>query len=128
MNDRIKELAIQAGLACESGYGLYPLNNDLNNLERFAELIRADERDKCAQDYLQDCADAVEAARLEEREQISHTYLKLTLEAVIREREACAKLCESKMIDEYATGKVDHNEQAWTDWCAAAIRQRGEQP
>lgn len=33
------------------------------------------ERDKCAQDYLQDCVNAVQAARLEERE-------------------ACAKLCD----------------------------------
>ena len=31
------------------------------------EAARIEERDKCAQDYLQDCADAVEAARLEER-------------------------------------------------------------
>jgi hypothetical protein len=29
--------------------------------------VRADERDKCASDYLQDCCDAVEAALLEER-------------------------------------------------------------
>ena len=42
------------------------------------------------------------------------------------EREACAKLCESKMIDEYATGKVDHNEQSWTAVCAAAIRARSK--
>ena len=42
------------------------------------------------------------------------------------EREACAKLCESKSNDEYATGKVDHNEQAWTDFCAAEIRGRTE--
>jgi len=101
----IKELAETAGFDFDDYYD----NVTQEELERFAELIRQDERDKCAQDYLQDCCDAVEAARLEERE-------------------ACAKLCESKMIDEYATGKVDHNEQAWTDWCAAAIRQRGEQP
>ena len=43
------------------------------------------------------------------------------------EREACAKLCESKSNDEYATGKVDHNEQAWTDFCANAIRARGKE-
>ena len=36
--------------------------------QRFAELVRQDEREACAQDYLQDCCDAVDAARLEERE------------------------------------------------------------
>lgn len=46
--------------------------------------------------------------------------------AVLAEREACAKLCESKSNDEYATGKVDHNEQAWTDSCAEAIRARSK--
>lgn len=38
---------------------------DLIDLYRFAELVRDDERAKCAQDYLQDCCDAVDAARLE---------------------------------------------------------------
>ena len=77
--------------------------NVLDALQEFAELIRADERDKCAQDYLQDCCDAVEAARLEERE-------------------ACAKLClelvQAKASGEsYEDGTID---------CAAAIRARGE--
>jgi len=99
MNERTKELAEQAGLACESSYGLYPLNNDLNRLERFAELIRQDER-----------------------EQISHTYLKLTLEAVLREREANAKLCEEFIgEDQYDMFGNDLAEQ-----CSTAIRQRGE--
>ena len=43
--------------------------------QRFAELVRQDEREACAQDYLQDCCDAVDAARLDERE-------------------ACARLCD----------------------------------
>lgn len=37
-------------------------------------------------------------------------------------REDAAKVCESRVNDEYATGKVDHNEMAWTSWCAGAIR------
>ena len=104
MNERIKELAIQVGLACESGYGLYPLNNDLNRLERFADLIRQDER-----------------------EQISHTYLKLTLEAVLREREACAKVCESMGV--HPTLNVHNGGPEWYQRqkeCAAAIRARGD--
>ena len=56
---------------------------DLIDLECFAELVRLDERLKCSEDYLADCAAAVEAAKLEERE-------------------ACAKLCEGYQFD-YAT-------------------------
>ena len=42
------------------------------------------------------------------------------------EREACAKVCDEKVDSEYATGKVDHNEMAWTQACVIAIRARGE--
>ena len=42
------------------------------------------------------------------------------------ERAACAKVCADKVDAEYATGKVDHNEMAWTQACAIAIRARGE--
>lgn len=45
----------------------------------------------------------------------------------VREREACAKVCDEKVDAEYKTGKVDHNEMAWTQACAIAIRARGEQ-
>jgi hypothetical protein len=48
-------------------------------------------------------------------------------DAVAAQREACAKLCDEKVDSEYATGKVDHNEMAWTQACAIAIRARGEQ-
>jgi hypothetical protein len=44
-----------------------------------------------------------------------------------REREACAMVCDEKVDAEYKTGKVDHNEMAWTQACAIAIRARGEQ-
>ena len=42
------------------------------------------------------------------------------------EHEACAKLCDEKVDAEYKTGKVDHNEMAWTQACAIAIRARGQ--
>ena len=42
--------------------------NILDALQAFADLVRDDERANCAADYLQDCCDAVNAARLEERE------------------------------------------------------------
>ena len=67
MNERIKELAEQAG------YFFYDLTetherktietdsvDEWVTLERFAELVRQDEREKCAADYLEDCARAVE--------------------------------------------------------------------
>ena len=40
------------------------------------------------------------------------------------EREAC----DDKVDSEYSTGKVDHNEIAWTLVCDIAIRARGEKP
>jgi hypothetical protein len=70
MNERLKQLAEQAGIVkvfARSGLWLA----EEEELERFADLVRQDERDKCAQDYLQDCCDAIEAARLEEREAIA---------------------------------------------------------
>ena len=73
----IKELAEQAGFGLSAWKKLCVRHSNGSfveikyELERFAELVRQDER-----------------------EQISHTYLKLTLDAVLREREACAKLAE----------------------------------
>jgi len=99
MNASTKELAEQAGFGLSAWKKLCVRHSNGSfveieyELERFAELIRQDER-----------------------EQISHTYLKLTLDAVLREREACAKLC-------------DDLEYEWPDYkFAEAIRQRGEQP
>lgn len=40
-------------------------------------------------------------------------------------REA-ADYCDSLVADEIATGKVDHNEMAWTQACAIALRARAE--
>ena len=95
MNERIKELAEQAeehaNLEWPNPNHKEQWKNCRNNY--FAELIRADDR-----------------------EQISHTYLKLTLEAVLREREACAKLCE----------EIERANLYGVKECAVAIRQRGE--
>ena len=46
MNERIKEIAIQAGL--QNTLGCFWQSSD-DAIERFAELVRQDERDKCAQ-------------------------------------------------------------------------------
>jgi hypothetical protein len=98
----IKELAEQAGLVLDGEHWFSAIQQaDVRNidLERFAELIRDDERDKCAQDYLQDCNDAVKDARA-------------------GEREACAALCEELHNCE-TEFRPDH--------CAKAIRARGEE-
>ena len=68
-----------------------------------------------------------------------HCHIKLTEHGLIiedlqyfanlvaaAEREACAKVCDDKVEAEYATGKVDHNEMAWTQSCAIDIRARGK--
>lgn len=65
MNEQLKKFAERAGLFWQFSPAYE------NCLNYFAELVRDDERDKCAADYLQDCCDAVDAARLEEREAIA---------------------------------------------------------
>ena len=60
MNERIKELAEQAGVI--SGFkDLHP------DMIKFAELIRQDEAKACAEHYLGIMRDAVEKARQDER-------------------------------------------------------------
>ena len=86
--------------------------SDVMKLERFAALVSAAERE-----------------RIEELEKITGDMADAAIEvheAVLAEREACAKVCADKVDAEYATGKVDHNEIAWTQACAIAIRARGE--
>ena len=48
MNERIKELSEQAGITFDSLGASYTSGSLLDVLERFAELIRADEREACA--------------------------------------------------------------------------------
>ena len=95
MNDQMMRLAKKAGFL-DGDLELFP-----ETIERFAELVRADERDKCAQDYLQDCCNAIDAARLEERE-------------------ACAALCDDK-----ASQSGSDHEAGGMYWCAELIRARG---
>jgi disulfide oxidoreductase YuzD len=81
--------------------GENPNNTAINGvaLYHIIELIRQDERDKCSSDYLQDCCDAIDAARLEERE-------------------ACAKIIEDYVEEGLMDG---HALRA-----AKTIRARGE--
>jgi hypothetical protein len=48
MNNRIKEFAEQADLLWSERDGWWVAYEDSNDLERFAELVRQDEREICA--------------------------------------------------------------------------------
>jgi len=48
MNKRLKELAVQAELFWSERDGRWHLYDDSKDLERFAELVRQDEREVCA--------------------------------------------------------------------------------
>lgn len=106
MNEEIKKFAEQAGLQ-------HPLGTFWQDaIERFAEMVRADERQGCADDYLKIMRDAVEAARQDERE-------------------ICAALC----LEPIQYGRVENNsstvgggrfsrQKTYTE-CYKAIKQRG---
>jgi hypothetical protein len=104
----IKELAFEAGLTI-TPCGLFEAED--TNLERFAELVRADERAEYVKQFITD-ADRDENIRSEERKHCAADYLKIMRDAVAREREACALLCE----EWYLSGDV-----------AKAIRARGNE-
>jgi hypothetical protein len=94
MSDYIKKLAEQAGMEWETQSWCWLANPP--HLERFAKLVRQDERTSNSKTI--DVTDIVLRAKAEERE-------------------ACAKLCENVVSNEgYVQSK----------WCAAAIRARGE--
>jgi TRAP-type mannitol/chloroaromatic compound transport system substrate-binding protein len=94
MNERLRVLAEQAGFDEATSY-LYHCRHE--QIERFAALVREDEAKACAEHYLGIMRDAVE-------------------QAVLKEREACAKLCEDNGGDDY--------EMKAAYWCADAIRAR----
>ena len=77
----IIELAEQAGLAYKTPNGKYWIDAGYPDihLERFAELVAAEEREACADHYLQIMRDAVE-------------------QAVAKEREACAKIVDENLF------------------------------
>ena len=62
------------------GFDNYAEYSPCYQLKNFADVVRHDETKACAKHYLEIMRDAVEAARLEERE-------------------ACAKLCEGYQFD-----------------------------
>jgi hypothetical protein len=103
MNERLKELAEQAGATVHKAMHGEAISFLENDLERFAELVRQDETKACAEHYLAIMRDAVE-------------------QAVLKEREACAKLCND--MSEGLVGD-DVSGASGAGYCANAIRARG---
>jgi len=83
----IKELAKQAGIGFNDGSDLH------TTIKRFAELVRQDYANVFISNEERD-----ENIRSEERRHLAEHYLAIMRDAVAqavkREREACAKLCE----------------------------------
>jgi hypothetical protein len=112
MDKRLKELAEQAGFIYYKKVDAFLFH--IQYLERFAELVRQDEAAACAEHYLKIMRDAVE-------------------QAVLKEREACAKLCEDEMNRAYQEeakflprGNNDLLRIAQgASYCVHAIRARG---
>ena len=112
MNERLKELAVQAGLESVSDNLFYAYNE---NLERFAELVRQDEREAINIDHrIAQAAGAKKGKKgyWEFDEHELKVFIELSRES---EREACAVACESlKLSDDY-----------YTHFYVEAIRARG---
>jgi hypothetical protein len=112
MSKRIKELAEQAEITLSERDGWWVAYDE--DLERFAELVRQD----YANQFITD-AERDENIRSEERRHVAEHYLSIMRDAVAqavkREREACAKLC-----DDWLVGRDDICE------VAKAIRGRTE--
>ena len=111
--ENIIRMAREAGLAYGSD------EKPLGSVTRFAALVAAAEREKVARwhigsGYTTGHGDTIEDLLVELEWQVRES-----------EREACAAVCCDMIDAEYKTGKVDHNEMAWTQACAAAIRARG---
>ena len=97
MNERIKELAEQAFMVCLKGAD----EKHLEQLERFAELVRQDERNlRRTKKEWSDYERAIAAD----------------------EREACAKLCEQEHDNYLRDEEPDRADGAM--WCVAVIRGR----
>lgn len=106
MNERLKELAVQAGVSFHHALGATYTYGKLSEiLEKFAELVREDERTF-----------------------IGHTIdvTDIVLRAKAEEREACAALCESMgvhpALNIWGGGPEWYQRQKE---CATAIRARG---
>jgi hypothetical protein len=102
----IIRMAREAGFNLEHGFLLRVTGID-EDLERFAALVRADERDDLISEGWRQCAQG----------QRTSQHCAVAEQARRDEREACAGLCDSEATVEGIAQR-----------CAAAIRARGEDP
>ena len=97
------EMAREAEIGDSHGH---MIRNELSNLERFAELVRADERNswpsemEAMERQVNILTDALAKARANEREKCEVAAAQAAREAIVfamdAEREACAQLCEGQ--------------------------------
>jgi hypothetical protein len=107
--DDIIKMAKEAGAyAPKYPIGPHDVQFSVASLEHFFRMAQEAEADRIANES-------------------KHIIKRAEARGAAAEREACAKVCDEKVDAEYKTGKVDHNEMAWTQACAIAIRARGEQ-
>jgi len=118
------DLLEKAGMLKEESPGVLGWHPTMQKAERFAALVAAAERNKLAQwmidhSYATGHGDTTEDLLEELDWQITESWSKVVMASVESEREACAKVCESRATP--GTGSV-----AILNGAADAIRARGE--
>jgi hypothetical protein len=83
-------------------------------LERFAALVAAAEREAILKEGYRKCAEGQKTTQ----------FCGMLQQAVLTEREACAKVCES--LWNYPENGMATEEECYGDECAKAIRARGQ--
>jgi hypothetical protein len=132
MTQEIIAMAREAGFNVEQGFLLRITGID-EDLVRFATLVRAAERKKVAawmitQGYATGHGDTTEDLLEELEREIgfkrAELWIKRISEAVLAEREACAKVCD----DKHHTWRWDNEPDSASGPrdCATAIRARGQ--
>ena len=126
--DEIIRMAREAGLIINSPY-LVPHDHVMRGIERLVALAQTAERNKLAawmmaQGYATGHGDTMEQLLEEFKREASfdkaELWIKRINDAVLSEREACAKACE----DYTDKSDADHESHGYS--CAAAIRARGQ--
>lgn len=105
-------------MAREADMGFYyTVPTIVTELQRFAALVIAHEREKVARILI------FNGFATGHGDTIEHLLDALTRQVAEREREACAKVCETLPLDEYSPSDAYAQRQL----CAFAIRKRGKE-
>ena len=125
--DDVIRMAREAGITNElivSGWGEHWIDIPIQ-LERFANLVAAAEREKVAQwmmqrGYATGHGDTIEDLLAELDWQIAENWNRAMINGMKTEREACAKVCDELVLEH--PGRADLTAKQ----CATAIRARGQ--